>query len=159
MLGSGFNLDVIESARIRLAKGAHEAGRDVGAIDLMAAGIIHVSEDGENARKLARRRIANRAHHNFRLSLDSVPEDEREGVRRFMEAFDISKPLEERVPVELVSDYLVHRFTISGTPQECVERVRELKSIGVESFLVTPPEYAWEDVARLWAEEVMPHVR
>lgn len=158
MLGSGFDLDVIESARQRIAKGAGEAGRDPDSIHLMVAGIIYVSEDGENARKLARRRIANRAHHNFRLSVESVPEDERAGVRRFMEAFDISRPLEERVPVELVSDYLVHRFTISGTPDDCIDRVRELRSIGVESFLVTPPEYAWEEVARLWAEAVMPYV-
>ena len=103
MLGSGFDLDVIESARQRIAKGAAEAGRDPESIHLMAAGIIYVSEDGETARKLARRRIANRAHHNFRLSLESVPEAEREGVRRLMEAFDISRPLEERVPVELIS--------------------------------------------------------
>ncbi len=158
MLGSGFDLDVIESARRHIAKGAEEAGRDPDSIHLMVAGIIYVSEDGDNARSLARRRIANRAHHNFRLSLDSVPEGEREGVRRFMDAFDISRPLEERVPVELVSEYLVRRFTLSGTPEECIDRVRELRSIGVESFLVTPPEYAWQEVAQLWAEEVMPHL-
>jgi len=157
MLGSGFDLNVIESARRLLAKGAEEAGRDPESIHVMAAGIIYVSEDGETARKLARRRIANRAHHNFRLSLESVPEAEREGVRRFMEAFDISRPLEERVPVELISDYLVRRFTIAGTPGECIDRVREML-IGVESFLLTPPEYAWQEVAQMWAEEVMPHV-
>ena len=75
-----------------------------------------------------------------------------------MEAFDISRPLEERVPVEVVSDYLVRRFTIAGTPEECIDRVRELRSKGVESFLLTPPEYAWQEVATMWAEEVMPHV-
>jgi 5,10-methylenetetrahydromethanopterin reductase len=158
MLGSGFGLDVVESARQRIAAGAADAGRDRGSIDVIVAGIIYVSEDGETARKRARRRIANRAHHNFRLSLESVPETEREGVRRFMEPFDISKPNEDRMPAGLVSDYLVRRFAIAGTPAECIERVRELRSMGVDGFLVTPPEYAWEEVARLWAAEVMPHV-
>lgn len=158
MMGNGFDLDVIEAVRARVTEGAEEVGRDPGDVDLMAAGIIYVSDDGEDARTRARRRLANRAHHNFRLSLDSVPEGEREAVQRFMDAFDISKPLEERVPAELVSDYLVQRFTIAGTPQECIDRVKVLRDNGIENFLLTPPEYAWEEVTERWAEQVMPHV-
>jgi hypothetical protein len=32
--------------------------------------------------------------------------------------FDISKPIEERVDPNLVTDYLLQRFTIAGTPEE-----------------------------------------
>jgi 5,10-methylenetetrahydromethanopterin reductase len=158
IMGNGFDLDVIETVRSRVAEGAEEVGRDPASVDLMAAGIIYVSDDGEDARTRARRRLANRAHHNFRLTLDSVPEEERPGVQRFMDNFDISRPLEDRVPAEFVSDYLVQRFAIAGTPAECIEQVEKVASIGISSFLLTPPEYAWEEVAQRWAEDVMPHL-
>lgn len=158
IMGTGFDLDLIELVRSRVAEGANEVGRDPSEVSLMAAGIIYVSNDGEDARTRARRRLANRAHHNFRLTLDSVPEDERPGVQRFMDNFDISRPLEDRVDPEFVTDYLVQRFAIAGTPEQCIEQVQKLAAIGITSVLLTPPEYAWGEVAQRWAEDVMPHV-
>ena len=158
IMGNGFDLDVIEAVQSRVAEGAAEVGRDPADIDLMAAGIIYVSDDGEDARTRARRRLANRAHHNFRLTLDSVPEEERPGVQRFMDNFDVGRPLEDRVDPEFVTEYLVQRFSIAGTPAECIAQVEKLASIGITNFLLTPPEYAWEEVTERWAKEVMPHV-
>src|SRR4030067_655392 len=80
------------------------------------------------ARATVRRRLANRAHHNFRFTLETVPPEELAGVKKFMESFDDSKvkPIEERIDPNLVPDYLVRRFSIAGTPEECVERVKEM---------------------------------
>ncbi|HEY2986275.1 MAG TPA: LLM class flavin-dependent oxidoreductase [Candidatus Binatia bacterium] len=159
ILGTGFDLKVLEWAKERIAAGAREAERDPAEIDIMPAGMIAADEDGARARRLVRTRLANRAHHNFRFTLETVPTDEVAGVKRFMSGFDIAKPLEERIDPDLVTDYLVRRFTIAGTPKECVERVRELASAGVKRLLLTPPEAIYLEVVEMWGREVIPQIR
>ncbi|MGE5301807.1 MAG: LLM class flavin-dependent oxidoreductase [Alphaproteobacteria bacterium] len=155
--GSGFDLKVLEWVREQIALGARDAGRDPSQIDIMPAGMIAIDSDGAKARDLVRSRLANRAHHNFRFTLETVPVDELDGVKRFMASFDISKPLEERVDPKLITDYLVNRFTIAGTPAECVARLRQLRSAGVEKVLLTPPEAIWRHVVAEWGRAVVPH--
>jgi 5,10-methylenetetrahydromethanopterin reductase len=155
ILGNGFDLRVLRWARQQIAEGAQEAGRPLSDIELVAAGMICVAEDGEKARGLVRRRLANRAHHNFRFTLETVPPEELLGVERFMQAFDIIKPIEERVAPELVTDYLVHRFALAGTPEECIRRVQELEDAGVRHIMVTPPNLLYREMTEAWAREVM----
>ena len=82
----------------------------------MLAGMICVDHDGARARSHIRGRLANRAHHNFRFTLETVREEERAGVKTFMDAFDISKPMEQRSDPALITDSLLQRFAIAGTP-------------------------------------------
>lgn len=159
ILGNGFDLNVLSWARDRIAEGAATVGRSLEDIDIMAAGMIYVSDDGNEARDRVRCRLANRAHHNFRFTLETVPTAELPGIHRFMDAFDITKPIEERVPPELVTEYLLQRFSIAGTPTECIERVRALEQAGVKRLMVTPPGGGYDDLMKRWAEEVMPHFR
>ena len=156
ILGNGFDLRVLEWARALIAEGAREAGRDTGDIGLLAAGMICVDDDGEHARALVRRRLANRAHHNFRHTLETVPQEHRAAVQRFMDNFDVRKPIEERVPPELIPDYLVHRFAIAGTPAECTARISELQAAGISRFLLTPPGNHYEETLRRWAGGMLP---
>ena len=74
----------------------------------------------------------------------------------FMRGFDISKPLEERIDPALVTDYLVHRFTIAGDAEECAERVRELAAAGVKRLLLTPPEAIYLEIVEAWGRDVIP---
>src|SRR3990172_12468735 len=159
ILGNGFDLRVLQWAKEKIAQGAAEVGRSPAEINLLAAGMICVDRDGDRARATVRSRLANRAHHNFRFTLETVPPEELPGVKRFMEAFDISKPLEERVDPSLVTDYLVHRFSIAGTPGECVARVKELEQAGVNRVMLTPPNAIYDEVMEGWAKEVMPHFK
>jgi Luciferase-like monooxygenase len=71
ILGTGFDLDVLEWAEARIAEGAKEGGRDLAEIDIMPAGMIYVDDDGAPARKRVRSRMANRAHHNFRFTMET----------------------------------------------------------------------------------------
>lgn len=155
ILGTGFDLDVLEWAEARIAEGAREAGRDTGEIDIMPAGMIVVDDDGDLARKRVRARMANRAHHNFRFTMETVPEGEAAGVKRFMDAFDISKPIEERVDPDYVTDYLLERFTIAGTPNECVAKVKRLEAAGVKRILLTPPNPIYDQVMETWGRRVI----
>jgi 5,10-methylenetetrahydromethanopterin reductase len=155
ILGTGFDLDVLEWAQARVAEGAKEAGRNPANIDIMPAGMIVVDEDGEQARKRVRARMANRAHHNFRFTMETVPEGEKAGVKRFMDAFDISKPIEERIDPDYVTDYLLGRFTIAGTPSECVAKVKRLEAAGVKRILLTPPNAIYDQVMETWGRRVI----
>jgi 5,10-methylenetetrahydromethanopterin reductase len=156
ILGTGFDLDVLEWAQARIAEGAKESGRALVDIDVMPAGMIYVHNDGTLARKRVRSRMANRAHHNFRFTMDTVPEAEVAGIKKFMDCFDISKPIEERVNPDLITDYLLHRFTIAGTPDECAARVKQLESAGVKRILLTPPNLDYNETMEAWGRRVIP---
>jgi 5,10-methylenetetrahydromethanopterin reductase len=159
ILGTGFDLDVLEWAEARLAEGAKEAGRTLAEIDMMPAGMICVDHNGDQARQRVRARMANRAHHNFRFTYETVPEAELAGVRRFMENFDISRPIEERVNPDYVTDYLIHRFTIAGTPEECAARVKILEATGVKRLLLTPTNTVFNETMEAWGRRVIPLCR
>jgi 5,10-methylenetetrahydromethanopterin reductase len=155
ILGTGFDRPVTEWARQRIAEGASEAGRKLEEIDIMPAGMIVVDDDGDLARRRVRSRMANRAHHNFRFTMETVPEGEAAGVQRFMDHFDISKPIEDRIDPTFVTDYLLERFTIAGTPQECIDKVKRLEADGVERVLLTPPNAIYDQVMDAWGTRVI----
>ena len=156
ILGTGFDMRILEWARDQIGQGAREVGRNPAEIDIMPAGMICVDNDGSLARKRVRARLANRAHHNFRFTMETVPPDEVAGVKRFMEVFDITKPMEERVDPNLVSDYLVERFTIAGTPEECVAKIEKLEQAGIHRLLLTPPDAIYNEVMEAWGRRVIP---
>jgi 5,10-methylenetetrahydromethanopterin reductase len=155
ILGTGFDPDVLEWAEARVAEGAKEEGRAPAEIDIMPAGMIVVDDNGALARKRVRSRMANRAHHNFRFTMETVPEKEVAGVQKFMDGFDISKPIEERVDPELITEYLLERFTIAGTPQECIAKVKRLEAEGIRRVLLTPPNAIYDTVMEAWGKRVI----
>ena len=156
ILGTGFDLRVLEWARARIAEGAREAGRDAAEIEIVAAGMFFLDEDGERARATIRARLANRAHHNFRFTLETVPAEELAGVKRFMEAFDMSQALEEKVAPEFVNNYLTQRFSIAGTPAECIARVRELERAGITHLMITAPDALFYEMTQAWSKHIFP---
>jgi 5,10-methylenetetrahydromethanopterin reductase len=156
ILGPGLEPRALRWARDQVALGAQEAGRSPAEIELMAASIACVDEDGNRARELARARLANRAHHNFRFTLETVPPEEMESVKKFMANFDVTKPIDSRLDSRFVTEYLVQRFSICGTPEECAQRVRQLEQAGIRRILLTLPPSVYRDVMKKWAERVMP---
>ena len=156
ILGTGFDLNVYQWAKQKIAEGACEAGRDPSEVKIIAAGMLCMDSNGNKARKIVRNRIANRAHHNFRFTYETVPAEELSGVKRFVAGFDVMKPMEERVDPDLVNDYLVRRFSIAGNSEECVERVRELKAAGVEHLMLTPARTVYHESVEAFASEVIP---
>ena len=73
-----------------------------------------------------------------------------------MGAFDQSKPMEERSDPTLITDYLVRRFAIAGTPKECTARLEELADAGVKRVMLTPARRVYEETVEALAEKVMP---
>lgn len=158
ILGVGFDTRTLDWAIAQIRLGAQDVGRDPAEIELMGSGIMCVDANRERAVELARARLANRAHHNFRFTIETVPEHEVAAIRRFMAAFDVTKPIDGRCPPQLVTDYLIRRFSIAGTPEECLERVKKLEQYGLKRILLTIPPKAYLDAMRLWSEKVIPDV-
>ena len=159
ILGTGFDLRVFDWAKGKIRDGTMEAARKESEVAIIAAGMLCVRDDGSEARKIVRNRIANRAHHNFRFTYETVPPEELDSVKKFMAGFDVMKPMEERVDPDLVNDYLVRRFSIAGTPKECVERIEELKAAGVEHLMLTPARKVYGETVEAFAAKVIPHFR
>jgi 5,10-methylenetetrahydromethanopterin reductase len=159
ILGTGFDLNVLHWARGKISEGINQAQRQESNIALIAAGMLCIREDGNEARRIVRNRIANRAHHNFRFTLETVPINELDGIKKFMAGFDVMKPMEERVDPDLVNDYLVRRFSIAGSAKECVERIEELREAGVEHLMLTPARKVFHETVEAFAHEVMPHFK
>ncbi|MGB7949376.1 MAG: LLM class flavin-dependent oxidoreductase [Candidatus Binatia bacterium] len=159
ILGTGFDLRVLEWARQKIREGTVEAGRNESDVALIAAGMLCVRDDGNEARRIVRNRIANRAHHNFRFTLETVPSEELDGIKKFMAGFDVMQPMEERVEPELVNRYLVQRFSIAGTPKECIQRIEELIDHGVEHLMLTPARKVYHESVESFATKVMPQFR
>jgi alkanesulfonate monooxygenase SsuD/methylene tetrahydromethanopterin reductase-like flavin-dependent oxidoreductase (luciferase family) len=88
--------------------------------------------------------------------METVPESEVPGVQKFMDNFDISKPIEERVDPELVTDYLLERFTIAGTADQCAAKVKRLADQGIRRLLLTPPNAIYDEVMEAWGKRVIP---
>ncbi len=158
-MGTGFDLRVYQWAKAKIRIGLNEAGRNQNDIGIIAAGMLCVRHHGDEARRIVRNRIANRAHHNFRFTFETVPPEELAGVKSFMAGFNVMKPMEERVDPDLVNEYLVHRFSIAGTPAECIERIAELRDAGVEHLMLTPARKVYDETVDAFATEVMPHFR
>jgi 5,10-methylenetetrahydromethanopterin reductase len=159
ILGTGFDLKVYDWAKQKIQEGANQAARKESEIAIIAAGMLCVRDDGNEARKIVRNRIANRAHHNFRFTYETVPSEELAGVKRFMAGFDVMKPMEERVDPDLVNDYLVQRFSIAGNPKECIERIEELQAAGVEHLMLTPARKVYAETVEAFAAKVIAHFR
>jgi len=159
ILGTGFDLRVYNWAKQKIREGAKEAARQEGEIKVIAAGMLCVDEDGNKARKIVRNRLANRAHHNFRFTYETVPSEELDGIKRFMAGFDVMKPMEDRVDPDLVNAYLIQRFSIAGSPKECIERIEELKAAGVEHLMLTPARTVYNETVDAFAKSVIPHFR
>jgi 5,10-methylenetetrahydromethanopterin reductase len=159
ILGTGFDLRVYDWAKQKIRAGAAETGRQESDVAILAAGMLCVREDGNEARKIVRNRIANRAHHNFRFTFETVPPHELDGVRKFMDGFDVMKPMEDRVDPDLVNDYLIHRFSIAGNSKECIERIEELKAAGVEHLMLTPARKVYTETVEAFAKNVIPYFR
>jgi len=159
ILGTGFDLKVYNWAKEQIAEGARQAGRPESEIDIIAAGMLCVDTDGNKARKIVRNRLANRAHHNFRFSYETVPPQELDGIKKFMAGFDVMKPMEDRVDPDLVNDYLIQRFAIAGTPEECIAKIKELQAAGVEHLMLTPARTVYNETVEAFAKSVIPHFR
>jgi 5,10-methylenetetrahydromethanopterin reductase len=156
IVGSGVYKETVEWVLKHLSDGIAERQAGLGEMDIIFGAVVSVDRNGHAAREKVRSRVANRAHHNFRMTLDSVPEEYRPEIKNLLDNFDVSNWRHPK-HVPLITDYILDRFTITGTPEDCVKRIKEIESYGVKSIMIDPPSQDFDESLELFAKEVMPH--
>jgi 5,10-methylenetetrahydromethanopterin reductase len=159
LIGSGFDPGVVKWALDNIREGTKQAGRKFPDIEVMAAGLVNIAKDRKKARDGVRGRLANRAHHNFRFTYETVPPEHLEEVKNWMKLFDIDDALNEAKQRELLPEYLVDRFSITGTVQDVINSVENLRKLGIGHIMIDPPFTGYEKVMKTFAEEVLPRFR
>jgi 5,10-methylenetetrahydromethanopterin reductase len=160
ILGAGMTPEVIDWARGCIAEGEKRAGRKIGSVPIWVDFIVSVGADRDAVRKAVRPRLCNRANHNFRMGFHSVPDEHLAGVQAFRDNYDESDVGAKTKNADYITDYIIDRFAIVGTPDDVVARFDTLKQMGVEQTVVAMPftlEERYEIIETL-ARDVMPRV-
>jgi len=146
-----------------MAEGARAAGRDPRELDLGCTIVASIDEDPrkgrEGAREIAGMYLANKVQ-NIQGSADVLLE---KASLTHEEIVPIAEAMERggrRAAAAAVSDEVLEKCKpIAGTPQECIERIREYREAGCTHVML---ELWGEDRDRqiaLFGSEVLPHVR
>ncbi|MBI4233393.1 MAG: LLM class flavin-dependent oxidoreductase [Chloroflexi bacterium] len=172
ILGMGVAPEVVDSCLSLVEAGALEAGRKLGDLDVWWNCNWFVDPEPGRARREAAWRVASAAQHlayqGFKGKL--VPPDLHAPLERLAAAYDMRRhglpdaamrqhyiQLAEELGV---ADYLVGRYAIAGTPEECMAQLRRLEEAGATRFtdVVRPPDPL--GVMRRWQELVIgPYAR
>jgi 5,10-methylenetetrahydromethanopterin reductase len=152
--GLGYALD-------RVASGLDRAGRGWADIDVVAWLYTCVSDDREAARRAVSRMVM-ASVITSRTILDQLgivlPDElaDRVASGRWTYAED-----EMLAAARLLPEEVIEAFAVYGTAQECVRRLREIRSCGARqlAFVVLPGAgMTWDEVAMRIAREVLPMI-
>lgn len=157
IVGSGVYQETVDWVMKHVNAGLKSRDASLGDdLDVIFGAVISLDRDSKAARERVRARVANRAHHNFRMTLESVPDKYKPEIQNLLDNFDVT---DWRSPkhVPLITDYILDRFTITGTPEEVVERIKKIEGYGVKNLMIDPPTPGFDESLEMFAKEVMPH--
>lgn len=157
---AGLDQDVLAYVRAGVAEGEARAGRTPGSTPIWVDGLVSIGPERQATRDAIRPRIASLANHNFRVAFHGVPDERLAEVRAFREAYDETDLGPGSKNARLVTDYMLDRFGIVGTPADAIARFETLAEQGVETFLIAQPftQAEREVVLETVGREVIPRV-
>jgi len=149
----------------RVRESAREAGRDPDELRLIACAPAYVSADRGEARDQVRWFPPMVVNHVADMVKHHAPEDLPDALVRLLrrrEQFDhdyddYSKHSRVDDPhANFVDDETCDRFCIIGTPEEQIEKIRELERIGVSQVNVYVMAGNQEEIVRTYGERIIP---
>lgn len=145
MVGSGVSPAVVDHALSAIERGARGAGRELADIDVWFVVRAACGPDGEEAQASLRATLAMAAGHIFRRReawLD-VPPGLREPLASLVESVDVRfkgvagpNPNADLVERLGLSDFLLRRLAVAGTPSQVEARLEALRDQGVGNLYV-----------------------
>jgi 5,10-methylenetetrahydromethanopterin reductase len=165
LVSNGLRPDDVAGAERCIADAARAAGRAPADVEVWHAARVSVAASEEEAQRNARTGMASVAHHALRISPESrgVPS---ELVPALAELNAHYRPAEharagDSFNAQLVErlglmPYLLSRYALAGTPEQCGRRVAALARAGVRRLLLMFAGSELESQVRRWREEVMP---
>ena len=148
---------IMETAR----KSAEEAGRDPAALKCIVGAPSKVTDDLQDARNEVRWFPAMVSNHVMDLiekyGFDSeIPAALTDYVkaRKFYDYKDHSRV--GAAHGEFVTDEICDRFTVIGNVQQCIDKLRELESVGVDQFNIYLMTHGQEETLEAYGDEIIP---
>ena len=163
-------LGAVEWFNSDVQKAAKAAGRDPVTFEVSIC--CYVSNDMAKARDMCRWEpeiITNLLWQLMRTyGIDALPESLTRGFEWLAEKEDWwgehdwtlhAKPDEKHK--QIITDEIVERYCVLGSPQNCIDKLRELEKLGVSRFCVylagLESQEEIKEQIRLWGEEIIPH--
>lgn len=146
VVSNGVTREVVQDTIRLVAEGARSAGRSPEDVEIWWLVNFAFAADEPSGVESLTWLLAAAADHVFRFSLNGkhVPQEHVEGVRALMANYshDRHALVNENPNGKLVDelglrDWLARRFAITGSPEHCVERIREVAGYGATNLLVT----------------------
>jgi probable F420-dependent oxidoreductase len=154
---------IIEWSLRYVREGAEEAGRPFDDIQIMSAAPAYVTDDMEAAREQVRWFPAMVSNHVVdlvhRYASTALPAELTEFIRA-RDHYDYAD--HGRTGAEhasFVTDEVVDRFCVLGTPERCLAKLRELEALGVDQFNIYSMVDDPAGVIRSFGEELIPAFR
>lgn len=168
-VGAGLTPEVVRATLDNIHAGARAAGRDPATLDIWWDTRSGIALTREDALTRAKESLASAGNHAFRGGLEGkhVPVELHERLHEYQKRFDYSEkgtsaqngPLMDELGL---TGYFTERFGVVGTPAEVVERLRQLKRMGVTQVSLASHNRGLAgvpDSVELIGEQVLPHVR
>ena len=145
IVGLGLTPDVIRLSLAAIERGARAAGRTLADLDVWWFAKTNVADTREDAVGPITMALAASANHAFRFTLEGkgVPPDLYDRIRGLQRDYDAhhheiagagNAGLIDRWEL---TDFLVDRFAIAGTPDDCIAQIRRATAAGARQFVVT----------------------
>lgn len=153
-VGGSANPDLVPVVASWIAEGERLAGRPAGSAGVVMGAVTVVDNDRELARQSARRAVA--LYLPVVASLDPTLTVEPELIERIRAAVRTGRP-EEAAP--LISDDLLDRFALAGSPADLIDRAEALFAAGAHRIEFGTPHGIGADPApaiRLLGASVLP---
>jgi 5,10-methylenetetrahydromethanopterin reductase len=162
IVGLGLTPEVIALSLAAIERGARAAGRTLADVDVWWFAKTNLADSRAAAIDHIKMALAASANHAFRFTLDGkgVAPELHEPIRALQRAYDShhheiagagNAGLTDRFGL---TEFLVDRFAIAGTPADCVAQIRRAMAAGARQFVITgfvPDPRAF---MRRWAREV-----
>jgi 5,10-methylenetetrahydromethanopterin reductase len=165
LLASYASNEQIAYAIERVKAGAKKAGRNPASIKLIGWVYTSISEDSEiainNVRPFVTQALINTSLEMYPMMFRGFPQ----GVQKFVESCKAAGDLRSaNADRKYLTDDVIKRFSVAGTPEECVEKIRSIAGLGVNTIWIRPfaapfSERDHEKVFVPFAEKVMSEVR
>jgi 5,10-methylenetetrahydromethanopterin reductase len=162
IVGLGLTPDVIRLSLAAIERGARAAGRSLADVDVWWFAKTNVADTRAAAVEPIRMALAASANHAFRFTLEGkgVPAALHDPIRGLQREYNShhheiagagNAVLTDRWGL---TDFLVDRFAIAGTPGECVAQIRRAMGAGARQFITTSFVPDPRAFMRRWRTEV-----
>lgn len=151
-IGHGLTADLVQEAIELVHAGARDAGRDPSTLDLWWDTRSGIATTHKLAMARAREGLASAGNHALRGDYTSkrVPPDLHEPLAAFHARFDYAQKARSTQNAPLMDElgltsYFMDRFGVVGTPDEVVERLQQLESVGVHQISIPAHDFGVHD--------------